>query len=367
MRTIAPLLLASIAGGVGFSGNIKTLPFVLILPVAMKLCRNIKETYISSCCYFLVSSHGLIIGIYQFTENNIYIALTIWLASSFVLATPFILICKLKSIGLVIALALITFPPLGDIGWANPLTASGVIFSGLGYIGIALTIILIVILYIKPKILFLFLPIILLNNFNIPENKSIKGIDTLFGNKVSNDINFVNDYHVQSKIFKLITKNEKDFLVFPESAGGMWNEAARTRFESFMKHQKKTIFIGVDIWKKKECKASILLLDKNRNKIIYSARRPVPNFLWLLAGRICNSSKNSGVFAYQEKIFGALICYESVITWPVLQTHLYHPENVIVICNLWWANNTNIEAIMRMKLTAWSLLFRVPYIISINK
>ncbi|WP_072492887.1 nitrilase-related carbon-nitrogen hydrolase, partial [Agrobacterium pusense] len=62
----------------------------------------------------------------------------------------------------------------------------------------------------------------------------------------------------------------------------------------------------------------------------------------------------------------ALICYEQLVVWPILQSMLHRPDMVVLIGNGWWTTDGNIVAIQRASAKAWSDLFDIPLVISFN-
>ena len=65
-------------------------------------------------------------------------------------------------------------------------------------------------------------------------------------------------------------------------------------------------------------------------------------------------------------ISGVVICYE--LAWPmmVLQTHARNPDRILFTSNLWWAGDTRLQTLFRLHADAWSRIFGVPCIVSIN-
>jgi apolipoprotein N-acyltransferase len=61
-----------------------------------------------------------------------------------------------------------------------------------------------------------------------------------------------------------------------------------------------------------------------------------------------------------------LICYELLLTWPVLSANLEHPTILVGIANDYWASRTIIPAEQRVVLSAWARLFGLPKLIAVN-
>jgi apolipoprotein N-acyltransferase len=60
------------------------------------------------------------------------------------------------------------------------------------------------------------------------------------------------------------------------------------------------------------------------------------------------------------------ICYELLLTWPVLASAVERPTVLIGVANDYWAKHTRIPAAQRAALTAWARLFRIPRLTAVN-
>jgi len=73
-----------------------------------------------------------------------------------------------------------------------------------------------------------------------------------------------------------------------------------------------------------------------------------------------------GVFVLRGRRVAALVCYEQVLTWPVLLSMIHQPEVILAPANAWWSRNTSIPGIQHTVLAAWGRLFHVPVITAFN-
>ena len=61
-----------------------------------------------------------------------------------------------------------------------------------------------------------------------------------------------------------------------------------------------------------------------------------------------------------------LLCYEQLITWPILHSMMHKPDILVGTGNGWWTEGTSIVAIQRANAIAWAKLFAVPLVLSFN-
>jgi len=95
--------------------------------------------------YFAAGSRDLPGGAVVFfgDEAPHWWGLGMWLAASVLLSAPFALCWSRASakraMGFVVALLVTLVPPLGIVGWLNPLSVAGILFPAGGWVGLALT------------------------------------------------------------------------------------------------------------------------------------------------------------------------------------------------------------------------------------
>jgi apolipoprotein N-acyltransferase len=61
-----------------------------------------------------------------------------------------------------------------------------------------------------------------------------------------------------------------------------------------------------------------------------------------------------------------LICYEQMLTFPILASMLQHPTVIVGISNTFWVDHTTIPRFQANALRAWAKLFRLPYFLAVN-
>jgi apolipoprotein N-acyltransferase len=61
-----------------------------------------------------------------------------------------------------------------------------------------------------------------------------------------------------------------------------------------------------------------------------------------------------------------LICYEQLLTWPMLRSAIERPTVLIAISNVSWTAATLVPQVQHTCVRAWARLFGLPVISAIN-
>jgi apolipoprotein N-acyltransferase len=73
-----------------------------------------------------------------------------------------------------------------------------------------------------------------------------------------------------------------------------------------------------------------------------------------------------GVIEIDHQRAAVLICYEEMLTFPVLASMLEHPTVLVGISNTFWFDGTPIPRYQAAALRSWALLFRLPLFMAVN-
>ncbi|CQR42239.1 Putative Permease of the major facilitator superfamily, traB-like (fragment) [Thiomonas sp. CB3] len=127
--------LAWIMGGASPMGPLLSILLVMVIAIGHSPSERLAAAlgYYATGCWPIV---GAVAG-YWGTEHS-GIGVLAWAACSVALAMPWALAAHWP--GLLFALAATALPPLGVVGWLSPLNAAGMLFPGMGWIGLALAV-----------------------------------------------------------------------------------------------------------------------------------------------------------------------------------------------------------------------------------
>jgi len=97
-------------------------------------------------------------------------------------------------------------------------------------------------------------------------------------------------------------------------------------------------------------------------------RVPVPIGMWRPFSRTSVPVRlaGPGVITIDRQRAAVLICYEQMITWPILVSMLQRPTVIVGISNTFWVAHTSIPRYQSSALRGWARLFRLPYFSAVN-
>ena len=108
-----------------------------------------------------------------------------------------------------------------------------------------------------------------------------------------------------------------------------------------------------------------VLLARGALSAEYVQRVPLPVAMW---GRDTDAHLwGPGTIQLGPRRAAVLLCYEQLLVWPILQSFWREPDILLASSNLYWARNTNVDAIEHVCVEAWARLFRVPYLRAVNR
>jgi hypothetical protein len=386
---VALVLGAIITGALAWSGSVWTLPASLLFPCLWTRAKSRREAALVAFAYYGAASRGLVVGAATFFHSLLVIGVAIWLAGNLIIALPWMFLWTPRygwRTGLAaVAIIVTALPPIGIVGWANPITAAGVLFPGWKWAGLIATLAFIMILCLlginqPPRRAFLFQAVLaglvgLTAVAVFPKLPAAPpgwcGYDTHFANETGQP-DYLKDY---ARISRLVAvslvraKSPGSVLVFPESAGGTWGAAGRMVWRPAQKAISGTVLFGGEVLGKNgKYDNDLVALDHSGDRALYHQRIPVPISMWRPW-----SKSGANAYWFRQATFScagmkaaALICYEQFLVWPVLGSMLAHPQVLIAIGNDWWAKNTNISQIQKAASLSWARLFGVKLVTAVN-
>jgi hypothetical protein len=110
------------------------------------------------------------------------------------------------------------------------------------------------------------------------------------------------------------------------------------------------------------------LLIVGAESAVFYQRVPVPVGMWRPFTRISVPLRVNapGVLTIDHQRAAVLICYEQLLTFPILASMLEHPTVIVGISNTFWVDHTTIPRYQATALRAWAKLFRLPVFLAVN-
>jgi Carbon-nitrogen hydrolase len=312
-----------------------------------------------------------------------------------------------------LGLFLTVIPPLGIIGFASPLTAAGFLFPRTGWCGLLACAALSGAVAAWPRRAVVALVCCALaanlSNFHNPAPLSgWQGINTNFGAIAHERVNPITEYHAAQWIQQYALSADAKVIVFPETVVPTWTAATEAFWQQTLDRLRasgKTILVGARLpfahqrqpQARYDFSADVVALRGAQTIPLPAVRRsghPSDGFLYdnavLLRGAetadfvqripvpigMWHPFRPQGA---RMNLFGPpvvtiageraaiLVCYEQVVTWPVLTAVLHHPSVLVAVANDHWAMGTPIPALQSAAVRAWSRLFGIPAVSATNR
>jgi apolipoprotein N-acyltransferase len=110
------------------------------------------------------------------------------------------------------------------------------------------------------------------------------------------------------------------------------------------------------------------LLIVGAESATFYQRVPVPVGMWQPFSRISTPLRLTapGVLTFDHQRAAVLICYEQMLTFPILASILQHPTVIVGIANTFWVGGTSIPRYQATALRSWAKLFDLPYFLAVN-
>lgn len=363
------------------------LPVAMIFPALWALSPSRLVAGLVSAGYFFAASRGLPQGVATFYAADLWAGLLLWLAASVSFVGVHIALWakgpgrRLPRGGMAVrylaAAVLMALPPFGIAGWAQPLTAAGVLFPGWGWLGLAATAAGLVAMTSRywPTVA------IVLGGFWLwsaatwtppkpPEEW--KGVDLDLGQSLGRDGSLAHHRDLIATV-RAAANGKTRFIVLPESALGFWTPTASRLWQEGLRDLDVTVLAGAAVIDAGGYDNVLVAISADKASVLYRERMPVPLSMWQPWRAWFGASGGARAHFFSNPVveiegmrIAALICYEQLILWPALQSMLHSPDIIVATGNGWWTAGTSIIEIQKASVAAWARLFGLPVVMSFN-
>ncbi|ETX01012.1 MAG: hypothetical protein ETSY1_09180 [Candidatus Entotheonella factor] len=389
---ILPLLalVIGIVAWPGEWGRVTLMPLSLLVPVFWAWSPRAWQAVLVGLAYHLAASRGLPEGAATYFGEGLPVGIGLWLGAGALLALTYGVIWHRRFANrlwrLPLLLLLLAVPPVGIVGWAHPLTATGFLFPAQGWWGFMAGVVLIMVLADLPKpqvrlgmlgaVMGLLMLLLGARSSGKPV-VAVQGTDTYLAYD-TNRLESQQSYLHQYELIDLVLANRAPTVVLPESAAGHWDAGKRSLWrEAGPALEGRRVFMGGAHRAGDGRLENVLIQVSGASKrIVYRQRMPVPVAMWRpWSPESFNAAWwTNPTFDLGGVRAAALICYEHYLVWPVLQSMRFEPDLLIGIGNVWWAKEkvgltpdaTSLPAIQQAALRAWAKLFDVQLVTAFN-
>ncbi|MGH8808005.1 MAG: hypothetical protein ACREX0_09020, partial [Noviherbaspirillum sp.] len=281
-----------------------------------------------------------------------------------------------RAIGLVLALVLITLPPLGVIGWANPVTAAGVLFPGTGFAGLGLlcavwvvfalgrfrAVASLAVIAAAANAVAVFQPAPAVHNW--------RGQDTAYGRLGTGPDAALAAYGRLLDLQDLAAAlPPATVMVLPETLVGRYTSATTRVLDSTvaeLRAKRSVVLVGAEL-ADADGRLDNVLLALGTPDVIRQ-RIPIPVGMWRpwAADSYSMHLDGRGVALVAGRRIAPLICYEQLLVLPVLVSMANGADTLVGAANDWWARGTSAPVIQQQAMSAWGRLFGVPVVRATN-
>jgi predicted amidohydrolase len=381
------------------------------------------NAYGSAICYYAGATWPVVPAVRNFfgPSASVFDGIIAWLAAAALLATPWLLVWT-KNTGQVLwrvplALFATVVPPLGLIGWASPLTAAGFVFPGTAWFGLLAVALLCAGMCIRPSVTHTAIVAVVLGALahlkypgDPPPPASWEAVDTSFGAIAHGPADPIREYTAARWIQDKARCSHAHVIIFPEMVVPRWTTATDLFWQPTLARLSasgKTILIGAGLpgsfrhpnsstaaLDSYDFGAAIAALrgaqvciqangenssvsDFYRNVIVirgnqagtFVQRVPVPFGMWhpFSGGGVPLNFFGPGVIRIENQRAAILICYEQLLTWPVLVSMVEHPTVIVAVANDYWVERTLIPRYKATAARGWGRLFGIPVISAVNR
>lgn len=368
------------AGWIGWSGHVLLLPVAVAFPLLWSSARTRLQAAAVSAAYFLAASRGLPQGVANFYSSDIWSGLLFWLvASSAFVAVHAVLWTDRKGwpkpLRYMAACIAMAVPPFGILGWAHPITAAGVLFSGWGWWGLAAMAagLAVITTRYRPAAAMVLAGFWLWSAAEwttpIPPSPWM-GVDLEMGASLGREVGLQR----QQELIDIARRHQAGTtVVLPESALGFWTPTVSRVWQRSLTGTGITVIAGAAIVDSQGYDNVLVKLSADGSQVLYRERMPVPGSMWQpwrgLIGEQGGARAHffaNPVVEVGTAIVAPLICYEQLLVWPMLQSAFHRPEAIVAVGNGWWTAGTPIIDIQHASSEAWARLFDLPLVISFN-
>lgn len=356
----------------------------LLLPVLWAAARNRLVSGLILVAYCLAAARGLPGGAMTYFDAGVWAGIGWWLLGGVCWFLAGVLFWfrqrRIRLYTAPLLLLWLVLPPAGLAGWGNPLLAAGWLFPGWGWFGLLVVVVLIGLLVRLPVIwsVGLVAGLTVWSGFSAIPVQSPAGWYpqhthfVLSGADTGRDL--LAEFNNMQTLQRQIGQSPAGVHWTGEGVGGIWNKAAETSWLNWARqHPDHMVLLGVYTEAAASYANAIIKIRPGESRVIYRQRLPVPGVLWKpwehkSFGVTLNDVERNKERTINGKDAAFLICYETLMVWPVLQSFLSDSKTDVLLANgsVWWAPDS-IRLTMQQSVRSWARLFNVQLLEAWNR
>ena len=369
------------AGAIGllaWRGQLRAIPLSILVPCLIAVQPTRSTAGATAFAYYAAASLPVIGVAKVYWPSSEASAVLMWMAAATLLSVPwFFCWTRLESLrpwAAAIAVALSAAPPICIIGWASPLLSAGVLFPDSAWFGIAAALALPGFLIHKRTRLVALVVASAASVFLNIHAKEVRRPNGWVGEMTRihrpRKADDLADFAIEEQLQQAAQSSHAKVLVFPEGAVRLWTDATDAFWAPAVSNAGKTILIGAGqpILGSARYDNAVVIVGVHARPAFHQ-RIPVPGGMWnpfRQQGGVALDLLGPGSVDVGGQRAAILICYEQLLTWPMLRSAIEKPTILIAISNESWTAATTVPRIQHACVRAWARLFGLPVISAIN-
>jgi hypothetical protein len=383
----AAAILSAVAAGAiawltGHTPEVLSILALLFPPLAFAQRTRIGAAGVALIYYGASSVPVLQISCRYFGRRSVWVGILSWAIAGGILAIPWIGLWSGDRNQtwwrLPAALVLATVPPIGIIGWASPVMPAGILFPGLGWLGIGLAIWSMVAIRTHAWNTIMAIGLVSLASIHLYQCDRTRtsdwtAVNTTFGNTQRSDDPLA-EFSIAEQIQRTAIGTSGRVIIFPEMVVRNWGEGAdlfwRPIFDR-LRSRGSTILIGAKLPVRDsttEYRNAVVIRGAD-NPPEFHQRIPVPIAMWKPWGaksQVPLSLFGPTTVQLAGERAALLICYEQLLPWSYLTAMWRRPGVIVGLSNAYWTGATIIPKNQSAALQSWGRLFNIPIISATN-
>lgn len=363
------------------------LAWLVLMPIGWGFTRSRWSASLLMLGYYLGGARGLPSGTAVFfgSDAPVWLGFACYLSACLFLTFPFFLLWAKSSGGwrFVAAMCVSVLPPLAFVGWINPLAVAGVLFPGLGWIGLvsAMGVMTALVARSMKWLAALALMVIVANFVSLARPVVVPtgwaGVDTHFpqlgsGGGIGQVIDAFKRVDWLVQYADSVPANS--VRVLPETVLGPIGHSAKYLLADvsarLAKRGSRVLAGGELAQADGRYLNAVVVVGAEGNEDRQAVQGiPVPVSMWKpwsSNGAVPDAFGHSNLIDVNGKRAGVLICYEQLLTYSVLWMMTDKPDVLVGASNLWWVTDKTIPVIQDQMMMTFGRLFGVGVIRSVN-
>ena len=336
---------------------------VLCLTLFLVAAQQTPLHTVGLCCLYYAVAIAPLLGIaYDYSSSLSYSLLgyaTVLLVNATLVSLAMLAATRYRGLAVVLALILLSVPPLASVSVVSPLPVAGVLFPGAGTVGLGLFLIIVALSAtgVKPVALGMGAMALTLSQSHAVEREAVEilGIDTVRGAPSTIEAAAFAQFYRHEEL-ELAADSNANTVVFPESTFGIWHESSGKIIA-----QSTTGVLGGARHFLDSTTYMNVLIDGKTGEIHYAQRYPIP---WTVAGR---AKPVTGRTVASSGQYNVLICNEIAHPWHAFKVFSNAQNgNVIWVANFGWTQNQRVTNRVKAHAAQWARLYGVTLIQAVN-